>query len=249
MYDNIKSTDMGLVNANISSGMQEEIFLSEREIIKTMVRGRTVPYFQEVRESVLQIPLNFAFLEPWNEEKIREVARWLSQNYYKELYFSDNINRKFYCIYTGDTKLIHNTLKQGYISLTMENIDAYTYTPIYTSIFDFSINPASGTELLIQNIGDVDCLPIVEVYIVNGSSFSIMNMSDSGDSMSFAGLSINEKLTINCESEDITSDIPMTYRYDSHNGLFLKLTRGNNYLKVFGNVELRFTYQFKTKQG
>ncbi|WP_345595194.1 phage tail domain-containing protein, partial [Paenibacillus vulneris] len=82
-YDGLYSVDFGLINCKIDSGFFEEPFLSEREISEIKVRGNDKPYFQEVIRSPLEFSLTFAFEDYYDEKKIREIARWLDQPYYK----------------------------------------------------------------------------------------------------------------------------------------------------------------------
>jgi phage-related protein len=131
-YAGIKSSDMGLINVKIDGGMFEEPFLPTRQIEEVSVRGRDKPYFQEVRLEPLSFELSFAFEYGYDEKKIREVARWLCQPYYQPFYTIDNPDRIFYCMVDGDSRLIHNGLKQGYITLTMRCDSPYSYSPKYT---------------------------------------------------------------------------------------------------------------------
>jgi phage-related protein len=131
-YAGIKSSDMGLINVKIDGGMFEEPFLPTRQISEVSVRGRDKPYFQEVRLEPLSFELSFAFEYGYDEKKIREVARWLCQPYYQPFYTIDNPDRIFYCMVDGDSRLIHNGLKQGYITLTMRCDSPYSYSPKYT---------------------------------------------------------------------------------------------------------------------
>ncbi|WP_090739508.1 phage tail domain-containing protein [Paenibacillus sp. Mc5Re-14] len=127
-YDGVHSIDMGLLNCTVDGGMFEETFLPSRSIVETKVAGRDKPYFQSIDLEPLQFDLTFAFENGYDERKIREVARWLFQPYYKPFYTVDNPNRVFYCLVEGDSNLIHNGAKQGYITLTMRCDGAYSYT-------------------------------------------------------------------------------------------------------------------------
>jgi phage-related protein len=131
-YAGIKSSDMGLINVKIDGGLFEEPFLPQRKIEEISIRGKDKPYFQEVRLEPLSFELSFAFEDTYDEKKIREVARWLCQPYYQPFYTIDNPDRIFYCMVEGDSKLIHNGLKQGYITLTMRCDSPYSYSPKYT---------------------------------------------------------------------------------------------------------------------
>lgn len=127
-YDGVHSIDMGLLNCTVDGGMFEETFLPSRSIVETKVVGRDKPYFQSIDLEPLQFDLTFAFENGYDERRIREVARWLFQPYYKPFYTVENPNRVFYCMVEGDSNLIHNGTKQGYITLTMRCDSAYSYT-------------------------------------------------------------------------------------------------------------------------
>src|SRR5690606_24020937 len=136
-----KSVDMGLFNCNVDGGMFEEVFVASREIKEVTVAGNDKPYFQKVIYSPLEFNLTFAFEHYYDEKRIREVARWLCQEYYKPFFTVDNPNRIFYCMMKGDSKLVHNGLKQGYITLTMRCDSPYSYTPyLYKENYKFSGN-------------------------------------------------------------------------------------------------------------
>lgn len=128
-YDNIYSVDMGLLNCKLDGGMFEETFLPSREIVERKVSGNDKPYFQRVDLEPISFDLTFAFEYYYDERKLREVARWLMQSYYKPFYTVSNPNRIFYCMVEGDSNLVHNGLKQGYITLTMRCDSPYSYTP------------------------------------------------------------------------------------------------------------------------
>lgn len=129
VYDGVKSVDMGLLNCKIGGGMFEEAFLPSRSIIEHKITGNSKPYFQEVEYEPLEFKLAFAFEYKYDERKIREVARWLCQDYYKPFYTVDNPNRIFYCMPVGDSKLVHNGLKEGYVELTFRCDSPYSYQP------------------------------------------------------------------------------------------------------------------------
>lgn len=164
-YAGVKSTDFGIYNVALNSGMQQEIFAPSRELKEVKIEGKDKPYFQSIEKSPLQFDVSFAFEERWNQSKIREVARWLTeQNYYQELYFSDendNPECLYYALVTGDSALMHNMLSQGYVTLTFRCDGAYGYSPfkmnkIYDwtaqnltmSIVDFSSGEYKNTKFL-----------------------------------------------------------------------------------------------------
>ncbi|TPG68894.1 phage tail protein [Brevibacillus laterosporus] len=132
-YGGIKSTDMGLLNVKVSNGFFEESFVAEKQINEITVRGNDKPYFQSVTRSPLVFSLTFAFEHYYDHEKIRDVARWLDQDYYKPFYTTDNPNRIFFCMLHSDSTLFHNGLKQGYVELEMRCDSPYSYSPQYVT--------------------------------------------------------------------------------------------------------------------
>lgn len=132
-YDGIKSSDMGLINVKFSDGLFEELFVAEKTIHEIKIRGNDKPYFQGVERSPLVFSLQFAFEDYYDHEKIRKVARWLDQDYYKPFFTTDNPNRIFYCILHSSSTLLHNGLKQGYVEIEFRCDSPYSYSPQYLS--------------------------------------------------------------------------------------------------------------------
>lgn len=129
-YDGIKSSDMGLINCQIEGGMFEEVFVANRKIVETKVAGNSKPYFIGVEYDPLEFDLVFAFEDSYDERRIRDVAKWLNQSYYKPFYTVDNPNRIFYCMMEGDSDLVHTGAKRGYIKLKFRCDSSYSYQPI-----------------------------------------------------------------------------------------------------------------------
>lgn len=129
-FDGVKSSDMGLINCRIEGGMFDESFLASSSIRETKIAGRDKAYFLGVDYDPLEFDLTFAFEDRYDERKIREVARWLGQRYYKPFYTVGNPNRIFYCILDGDSNLVHDGSKGGYIKLKFRCDSPYAYQPI-----------------------------------------------------------------------------------------------------------------------
>lgn len=249
VYDGIRSDEMGLINVNIQSGMQEEIFLPEQTITEVTVRGRDTPYFIETKRTPFTLNLNFAFLDTFDDEKIKNIVNWLAnQPYYKPLYFSDNLNKWYYVLYTGEAKLLHNCLKQGYITIEMRSISPYTYSPVYQpAVYDYSTNSPDGSDFSVNNLGTLPSYPTIKIQKIGSGDIKIVNYSDRGKTFLIKNLVDNEFIEIDCESEDIVSDIPLTYHFDDTTGDFPYFVPGMNYLKIYGNCKMQWTYQFATQ--
>lgn len=128
MYDNISSKDMGIQIAWSRGGLFEENFLPRRRIMEKKIANNEKPYFQRVEHEPLSFNLSF-YLEKWlDAPDIRKMARWLFQPYYKPLIFDNNPNRVLYALVEGDSTLLHNGLKQGYVELSIRCDSPYTYS-------------------------------------------------------------------------------------------------------------------------
>lgn len=178
------STDMGLLNCKLDGGMFEETFLPTRKIQEVKVTGNHNPYFQSIELEPLKFDLTFAFEYYYDEQKIREVARWLMQDYYKPFYTIDNPSRIYYCMIDGDSKLVHNGLKQGYITLTMRCDSPFSYSQEYTRdniMFKSSKNVLTFEEDIYNaNMG----VSQSNVFINSKSNMEIMNASVTWNSLS-----------------------------------------------------------------
>ncbi|MGM1044897.1 MAG: phage tail domain-containing protein [Bacillota bacterium] len=137
-YAGKKSVDFGIINVNMSPGMQEEPLAATRSIEEVSVRGRDKPYFQGTKKEPLKFSVSFAFEDTWDTNKLREVTRWLTEHdYYQELYFTNDLGRNperiFYALFIDDPVLVHNGLQQGYVRLNVRCDSPYSYTPMMTS--------------------------------------------------------------------------------------------------------------------
>lgn len=152
---------MGIINCQISAGFYEEPFVAEKEILEISIRGRDKPYFQGVKRSPLAFSLTFAFVNYYDEQKIREVARWLDQDMYKPFYTTINPERIYYCMLHSESQLLHNGLRQGYIQLQMRCSDPYTYSPIYIDKpYEWNESPLKFEESEFTQQGTLDQLVV-----------------------------------------------------------------------------------------
>lgn len=250
-FDGISSDDMGLYNVNVSSGMLEEPFLATRQINEVKIRGRDKPYFSGVTHAPLTFTLTFAFLDEFDSDKLRQVSRWLSAEYYKPLTFSDTPDRIYYAMLDSDSKLTHNGASNGYITVTMRCDSPYSYSPVYVSpTYDLSTNTSNGTTIQFDNSGDISIFPEIYITKVGAGDVSIVNNSNGGQTFQFTGLSDGETVYVDNENEIIQSDlVPTTYRYSNFNNNFLELVYGANNLQVYGTCKIYFRYQFILLQG
>lgn len=159
VYDGISSQDMGIINVNIDSGLQSEPFYPSASILEISTRYNETPYFQKIKREPLVFNLTFAFEDGLNDDKLRETARWLNQKTFKELYFSNQPDKKYFAIYEGSPRLFH-TGADGYFEITFRTNSPYAHsnlieTGIYNQVsptFTFTrpspaIHPVTGAEV------------------------------------------------------------------------------------------------------
>lgn len=248
-FDNISSEDMGVQVASPNGGLFEEIFLPRRTIIETRTTGKEKPYFQRVVNEPLSFSLTFFIFEWEKRDNLRQIARWLFQDYYKPLWFDTKPERIFYVIVEGDSNLFHNGIKDGYVTLSFRGDSPYTYSPIQTvdtiksrvlntsnqfSIFNEGDLPTKAKMWITKRLGKGD-VTIKNKDIENNitQTFTIKN------------LQLNEKVFIDCDNEEIISDLQYLniYHYDDHNGIWLELVEGENTLEFVGDFDVELEYE------
>ena len=117
-------------------------------------------------------------------------------------------------------------------------------SPTFNSI-DFNLIGAFN----IKNEGDVSLKPEVWLKKINGSGDIKLKNETTGKEMIFGNINNGETIYVDCENEDIITDLPMTYRYNNHNDVFLELEVGDNLLSGEGDFEMAIKLEFKTIQG
>lgn len=135
-------------------------------------------------------------------------------------------------------------MEYGKVQFKIEMTPIGIESPVFES-FSFAL---VGSHI-IENTGDVVCKPELWIKKINGSGTVKLINETSKEILILTDLNNNETVFIDCENEDIESDLPLTYRYDNHNNVFLKLGIGENVLSGEGDFELTLRYEFKTLQG
>jgi len=260
LYDNELSSDYGVINCHVdTNGLYQEDFLSSIELKEITTRRSTKPYLVQKKALPRTLNLTIAFENSFDEEKLRSVRRWLSQDGYKPMSFDSIPDHIFYCTLIDSTPLLHNGNGQGYINCIFRCSDPFAYSPQYLSdLYDLSSNPSSGTQIIFSNLGDIPCQPQISLLKINDGDISIINNSDSGKEFKLSSLldsdgviipssslKNNEDLFIDNENEEITSSIPDANRLNNLTGDFISLPRGINNLIIKGTCKIQFRYQFK----
>lgn len=236
-----KSTEFGIYSVSISSGMIDEPLSSSKSITEITVRGNPTPYFVETRREPKQFQLHFSFLEKWNDQLINDVVRWLDVDFYEPLFFSEDIDRVFYCMPTDGIQLIHNGLKDGYLTLTFRCDSPFSYSHEQISPW-YQIEDEKIIE--IDNMGHHTTLPVIHIHKIGNGSVSIFNLSNGNEELKISNLNDKEEIYLDCENEIIKTNLKNVYRYDDFNENYLELVYGTNILKVKGIANIKFGYRY-----
>lgn len=244
-YDGIWSSNFGIISVNVDSGMFEETFVADRELLETKVRGGK-PLFHGLDSSPLEFDMIIAFEKEFTDSDVDAVLRWLFTDYYKPLYFLGKENKIYYCMPVDSSKIVHNGLRQGYISLKMRCSSSNVYSQ---NILTNSYNVAGSIIVELENDGHYDIYPEISIKKVNQKGEVIIeNLSlNSYKIFEIRDLEISEGVYINCEKEIIETDMIGLYRYDNLVGHFTKLIHGKNDIKITGDCIVQFRYKNKYK--
>lgn len=243
-YDGIASQNRGLYNIAVASGLLDEPITGRRTIQEDRdISGKR--YLKKVDNEPLEFPVSFYFKDKYDDDKIRETVRWLLQDSYKPLIFSGNPNRVFYAVFIGDTRLVHNGLKEGYLTLTVRCDSNHAYSKVIASeLHDLSNNSSEGTLIDFKNSGDMDVQPVIYIEKIGSGDVRFVNTSDGGKSMEIKNLLDGENIKIDCNNQIIETNSGFN-RYNDFDFNWLNLIYGVNRMRVYGACKLYYKIQFK----
>lgn len=244
-YNGKKSGDMGVTHVSTSSGLFQENLGANRNIIEQQNNQTDRRYFNRISLEPIEFEMNIMFNVPLTDEQLDPIFSWLLQDYYRELYFDDDVDKIYYCMVSSQPTVTHNGNGEGYITLTMRCFDGYIYSRENTYSFDLSANTLSGTTITLTNSGHVDVNPLVTIY-AEQSDITILNLS-TNESTQFTGLDVGETIILDNENEEISTSKLNTYRYDNHNDVYLRILAPSNKYKVTGVCTLTFKYRYKRR--
>ncbi len=255
LFDDIKSTDMGLYLVRFDTGFVETPYWGGQDIIEEQIAGHDTPYFYRVQRTPMEFTVQFVLADvnmipqKWTPQKRSEIARWLLHDTYKPFQTADDLGKIYYVVCTNPNNLyLMNT--EGYIELTFRVNAFHAYTPIYISEFDLSDN--TTTKIIeLSNISNIQkkYYPKFEVKLVgDATSFSFRNLSNNGLATSFSDLEPKETISVDNKNKWIISNIPLVYRYQNFNKNWFYLVEGTNYIEISGAIKVAFKSQFPIAQ-
>lgn len=227
VYDGINSKNMGIINAILEPGLMEEPFLPSATLHETHTRHNNTPYFNKIKREPLVFNLVCAFEEGLSENKIRQVRRWLAKGSYKELYFCNEPNKRYFAMYE-ESSLSHTGL-DGYFEITFRTNSPYASSELIET-----------EDHTIHNNSDIPIYPEMLLKKQGDGNVTITN-SITGQNITYPNLRNNEVIYIDNDREITTSNIRDDYTHHS----FLYFIRGENTIVVDGDCQLKFRYREK----
>lgn len=146
-----------------------------------------------------------------------------------------NINKNAFNLFE-DEELLENAKLQFQVTMTG---DLANESPVFYSLsLDFY------GAVRIANLGDRICKPELWIKKTVGSGDIALTNETTGKTLTLSNLNNGEIVYIDCLKEDIVSSLPLKYRYNDHNDVYLELETGVNILTGKGNFELDIRYEF-----
>lgn len=245
-FDGVSSEDMGVIIASPNGGLFNETFLPTRNIIETSVANNYKPYHQRVELSPLSFSLSI-FIHEWRDrQNLRQIAKWLMKDYYVPLTFETNPDRVFYAMVDGDSSLIHNGCKDGYVELNIRCNSPFTYSHAQAiESTEVRVADVSSHIISIFNSGDRTIKPKLWITKRNGNGSVSIENEDTEQIMTIDNLLDGEQVYIDVENDTIVSDLEIlnVYRYDDHNNVWLELIEGENTLVCTGDFDIEIEYE------
>lgn len=123
------------------------------------------------------------------------------------------------------------------------NRNSYNEVPEFKGI-TFYFEPV----LVFDNKGDKICSPEIWITKQGNGDFSIINSSYNNEEFKFKNLIHDETVFVDNQNQDIETSLAVTYRYKDFNNNYLSFPVGKNILRVTGDADIKFRYQFTLLQ-
>ncbi len=248
MFDGQKSTDYGLHNVTIDTGLRSVPMVGGKDILEDKVRDRRNPYYQGVQHQPMQFTLYFSLLdERMTREKKNEILRWLFKDDYREFRTTDDISKCLYVIATNQIDFETADSELGYFRVDFRASTSHWISSPYIRTYDLSDNETS-TIIEYENLSNVGTYysPEIEFELVSDSkSITLINLDDGGREFTFTDLWEKEKIYVDNDMQTIISDnLAFPSRLNNFNKKWLRLRYGINRIEVIGKCKLEIRSVF-----
>lgn len=235
---------MGVKLVRQSTDLIEMPFGYRRQIVEESAPYRAKPFFFGLEKEPLEFSISIMPLDvQWTREKRLRIVQWLFQDEYKPFISEDAPEVIYYCMPIGDANRFVSGLDQGFATITFRCNSPYAYSPTYLRTY---LSGQSTNPIEIENLSNVEKFnyPEIEVELLSGTKFSLINLTDGGNEFRFTDLDVGERVYVNNEAKQIISSLPNTYRLGNFNKKWMRLVQGVNRIQVVGDVNVQFRTVF-----
>lgn len=172
------------INQNSNGGGLSEPFAATTTLHKISIPRISKNYLQFTEKAPFSFTLEFYLDDVWNSENIDKIKRWLFQDTYREMTFSQEEFKIYDVIAVGDVTLTHDSNGHGSILIQFECKNYYSHSAVQGQNTDYDFSSGSGT-VQIQNLGSLDCFPEIWLQKIGNGAISIINHSDNDNKLEF----------------------------------------------------------------
>jgi len=203
-----------------------------------------------------QLMFSIEDVNAWTPTIRKNVFEWLfSPRTYVDFKSADDYDsvgmhyEKLYkVIFTSPLEFNAINLTNGYFTLTAKS-HPFAYTEVTTQNETISSSPTQITINNPTNVRGADntfyYYPTLNITMVSGTTFKMVNTSDSNREFEFTGLETTEVLSVNNALKYITTDEADTNRIaDLTDKQWFRLVQGDNVINVYADCTLQIVSQF-----
>lgn len=247
VFDGVSTSVYGVKLVNINNGIQEDAFLPQQELVTDDSFYNERPYFYKSRKSQLEIRLRFFREGFWDNELKKEIVNMIDPEHdnFVEFFTEENPDRRYFVKYIGESNFNNAGNQGGYFDVRFRTDSPYAYSKEYSLDLDIS---NGSLNYKFYNDGNLSMNPLMWIEMNSSDDVEIENKT-TGESFTMKSLEQEEEIYVNNENGDIESSLEINnvYRYDNHNGTYLKLVPGINDLEISGDCKIKMIYRFKYK--
>lgn len=242
-YNGIHSSTYGVGACQVGKSAIEGQFGISRSLITEKTRNASSSILLGNSKDNLKFTLEL-YCENWTDTIKNNVIQWLfnQDEDYKPLISDDNTGIVYYCMPVGDCKKNFFNVSSGYITVNFECNAPWGFTPINT----ITQTVTTTKNITINNTSNIVkwYYPEIEFTLAGSADITICNTSLSPMEYTiFEGLNTTETIYLYGERQQIISSTGL-YRYNKHNGNFLRLKQGNNIIGVIGACSITIRTQY-----
>jgi phage-related protein len=254
-FDGVPSETFNLFISGInSSGESSSMGSTNMDVMLKKIFRRPVPYLLGITPSgVLSFEIEVTSPEEIDAETYQLIQRWLfsSRTYKKLLILQPDMGNSYLnCIFNNPQTLRVGNNIVGFTA-TVECDSPFSWEFPKSITYSYSV-PVVDSTVIFNNTSDDYGNYLYPSLVITmntfGGSVSITNSDDTNRVFSFVTLSPSEIITINNDTQTISSSTGLK-RLSNFNKHFLRLVPGVNHLRIQGNVlNIVMTTQFLAKK-